>query len=95
MYVCMHACEFANSSKTRPNSDYKIENEVHMTTDIVHVNGLRNLMSLTYANSREIMVQCEYTRIYQYGCSVLVKNRTEHAVSRGFWPTSERLGMPV
>jgi hypothetical protein len=34
MYVCMY--EFANSSKSRPNSDSKIEDAVHMTTDIVH-----------------------------------------------------------
>jgi hypothetical protein len=28
---------FANLSKTRPNYDAKIEDKVHMTTEIVHV----------------------------------------------------------
>jgi hypothetical protein len=33
----MYRREFANSSKTIPYSDAKIEDEVQMTTDIIHV----------------------------------------------------------
>jgi hypothetical protein len=44
-----------------------------MTSDIVHVHGLRNLISLAHECARVIMVQCEC----RYGCIVLVKNRTE------------------
>jgi hypothetical protein len=58
MYVCMYVCEFAYSSNTRPNSHSNIEDEVHMTTDIVYVHGLRSRMSLTHVNARATIVHC-------------------------------------
>jgi hypothetical protein len=49
----------AYSFKTRPNSDSNIEDEVHMTTEIVYVHVQRSRMSLTHANACAIMVHCE------------------------------------
>jgi hypothetical protein len=54
MYICMYVCECANSSKTRPKADSKIEEEVHMTTDNVPVHGLINRMSLKHDNAMRI-----------------------------------------
>jgi hypothetical protein len=34
--ACMYVCMLANSSNTRSNYDAKIEDNVHMTTEIVH-----------------------------------------------------------
>jgi hypothetical protein len=46
MYVCMYVYEISNSSKNRPNSDYKIEDEEHMSMDIVHVHSRIYRMSV-------------------------------------------------
>jgi hypothetical protein len=60
----MYVCEFAYSSKTRHNSDSNIEDEVRMTTKIVYVYGLRNLMSPTHAHACAIMGHCECRELY-------------------------------
>jgi hypothetical protein len=71
MYVYM----FAYASITGPNSESNVEDEVHMTTDIVYIHGLRNCMPLTHANARAIMVHCECTRVYQSGFIAHVQKR--------------------
>jgi hypothetical protein len=53
----------------RPNSDSNISDEVHTCMNTEY-HGLRHRMSLTHVNARTIMVHCECTRVYQYGCNV-------------------------
>jgi hypothetical protein len=72
MYVYM----FAYSSSTRPNSDSNIEDEMHMTTDIAYVYGLRNRIPM---HVRSWFIANIHDHI-MYLCIVLVKrywtNRT-------------------
>jgi hypothetical protein len=54
MYVSLlYVCEFSNSSKTRPNSDSKIENEVHMNMVIGLVHWLSDHVFMSGVSARQ------------------------------------------
>jgi hypothetical protein len=68
--LCVYVVSvYANTyfSKTRPSSDYTLEQEVHTTTGICHVHSLRNRMSVAHMqvnSARANMEQLKATPVW-------------------------------
>jgi hypothetical protein len=56
----MRTYALANSSKTRPIEDSKIEDMVHMTIEMVYVNCLSNLICTRAINARPARVPPDF-----------------------------------